>query len=187
MPKAAFFVFLIWCYTLPWAVFPYLSVWGRFVPGKSIKCPNFIYTIQLHFMLKFIDISEGFLTTCTFDYLSDSFDNKLFVVVLFIFSYCIPMLLIIYYYSQICKHVFNHEKALRVQAKKMNIESLRTTTSSTTAEVRIARAAITICFLFVAGRIFCQFIDTFIVFSLYIYSSLLRLLLLLLLIVIELG
>lgn len=34
MPKAAFFVFLIWCYTLPWAIFPFLSVWGRFVPGK---------------------------------------------------------------------------------------------------------------------------------------------------------
>lgn len=71
---------------------------------------------------------------------------------LFTFSYCIPMLLIIYYYSQICKHVFTHEKALRTQAKKMNIESLRTNTSSTTAEVRIARAAITICFLFVAGN-----------------------------------
>lgn len=78
---------------------------------------------------------------------------------LFTFSYCIPMMLIIYYYSQICKHVFSHEKALRVQAKKMNIESLRTTTSSTTAEVRIARAAITICFLFVAGTVKFTFIQ----------------------------
>lgn len=98
--------------------------------------------------------TEGFLTSCTFDYLTDTFDNQLFVAVLFTFSYCIPMLLIIYYYSQIVKHVFSHEKALRAQAKKMNVESLRQNQKggATTAEVRIAKAAITICFLFVAGE-----------------------------------
>lgn len=64
------------------------------------------------------------------------------------------MTLIIYYYSQIVKHVFSHEKALRSQAKKMNVESLRSNqkgAGNSTAEVRIAKAAITICFLFVAG------------------------------------
>lgn len=90
MTKAIFFVLFIWCYTTPWAVFPFLQIWGRFVP-------------------------EGFLTSCTFDYLTDSFDTRLFVGVLFTFSYCIPMLLIIYYYSQIVSHVFSHEKALRQQ------------------------------------------------------------------------
>lgn len=114
--------------------------------------------------------TEGFLTSCTFDYLTDSFDNRLFVGTLFTFSYCIPMTLIIYYYSQIVKHVFSHEKQLRVQAKKMNVESLRSNQkggSSSTAEVRIAKAAITICFLFVAGkeelclftRICCKYVD----------------------------
>lgn len=64
------------------------------------------------------------------------------------------MLLIIYYYSQIVKHVFSHEKQLRAQAKKMNVESLRSNqkAGSSTAEVRIAKAAITICFLFVACK-----------------------------------
>lgn len=92
------------------------------------------------------------MTSCTFDYLTDTFDNKLFVAVLFTFSYAIPMMLIIYYYSQIVKHVFRHEKTLRTQAKKMNVESLRSNKSSgsQTAEIRIAKAAITICFLFVA-------------------------------------
>lgn len=64
------------------------------------------------------------------------------------------MTLIIYYYSQIVKNVFSHEKALRSQAKKMNVESLRSNqkgAGNSTAEVRIAKAAITICFLFVAG------------------------------------
>lgn len=66
------------------------------------------------------------------------------------------MMLIIYYYSQIVKHVFSHEKALRSQAKKMNVESLRSNqkgAGNSTAEVRIAKAAITICFLFVAGTL----------------------------------
>lgn len=40
MPKAVFIVILVWCYTIPWALFPYLRVWGRFVPGKYSS--NFI-------------------------------------------------------------------------------------------------------------------------------------------------
>lgn len=35
MTKAVFIVILIWCYAIPWALFPYFKVWGRFVPGKS--------------------------------------------------------------------------------------------------------------------------------------------------------
>lgn len=45
----------------------------------------------------------------------DTFDNHMFVAVIFTFSYVIPMSMIIYFYSQIVKHVFSHEKALRDQ------------------------------------------------------------------------
>lgn len=43
---------------------------------------------------------------------------------------------------------------MREQAKKMNVESLRANQSgnSQIAEIRIAKAAITICFLFVACK-----------------------------------
>lgn len=34
MTKAVFFIILIWMYILPWALFPYFKLWGRFVPGK---------------------------------------------------------------------------------------------------------------------------------------------------------
>ena len=63
------------------------------------------------------------------------------------------MTLIIYFYSQIVSKVFSHEKALREQAKKMNVESLRSNQSpaSQSAELRIAKAAIAICSLFVAS------------------------------------
>lgn len=62
--------------------------------------------------------SEGFLTACTFDYLTRTFDNRLFIGAIFTFSYVIPMLMIIYFYSQIVSKVFSHEKALREQVSR---------------------------------------------------------------------
>ncbi|XP_070490337.1 opsin, ultraviolet-sensitive-like [Chironomus tepperi] len=128
MTKAFVILFLIWGYTTPWAIVPFLELWSRFVP-------------------------EGFLTSCTFDYLTDTFDNRMFVGTIFTFSYVIPMSLIIYYYSQIVSHVVAHEKALKAQAKKMNVESLRSNVDQQkqSVEIRIAKAAITVCFLFVAS------------------------------------
>lgn len=113
---------------VPWAIVPALELWGRFVP-------------------------EGYLTSCTFDYLTDTFDNHMFVGTIFTFSYVFPMTFIIYYYSQIVSHVVNHEKALKAQAKKMNVESLRSNqdTQKASVEVRIAKACITVCALFVAA------------------------------------
>lgn len=110
------FISVIWIYVLPWALMPLMGVWGRFVP-------------------------EGFLTSCTFDYLTDNNETRYFVATIFFFSYVIPMSLIVYYYSQIVSHVVNHEKALRAQAKKMNVESLRSNANSNaeSAEIRIAK------------------------------------------------
>ncbi|XP_058797459.1 opsin, ultraviolet-sensitive isoform X2 [Phymastichus coffea] len=121
-------VTLIWTYVLPWALMPLLGVWGRFAP-------------------------EGYLTSCTFDYLTDTDETRYFVATIFTFSYIFPMSMIIYFYSQIVGFVVNHEKALRAQAKKMNVESLRSgqKQQEQSAEVRIAKAAITVCFLFVAA------------------------------------
>ncbi|XP_059469982.1 opsin, ultraviolet-sensitive-like [Neocloeon triangulifer] len=125
--NAIIFVILTWAYATPWTLMPLLEVWSRFVP-------------------------EGYLTSCTFDYLTDTFENKLFVFFIFIFAYVIPMSLIIFFYSQIVSQVFNHEKALRAQAKKMNVESLRSgDQAAVSAEVRIAKTAISICGLFVAS------------------------------------
>lgn len=109
-------IVLIWMYTIPWGLMPSMGVWGRFVP-------------------------EGFLTACSFDYLTDSDEIRYFVGTIFTFSYAIPMLMIIYFYSQIVGHVVNHEKALREQAKKMNVESLRSgqNKDQASAEVRIAK------------------------------------------------
>lgn len=90
--KALVMIIAVWMYTLPWGILPLLEFWGRFVP-------------------------EGYLTSCTFDYLTKTFDNQMYVAVIFTFSYVLPMSLIIYYYGQIVSHVIAHEKTLREQVQ----------------------------------------------------------------------
>ncbi|XP_059489071.1 opsin, ultraviolet-sensitive [Neocloeon triangulifer] len=125
--KVFFMILLTWGYAIPWTLMPLTSYWGRFVP-------------------------EGYLTSCTFDYLTNTMENKMFVFFIFVFSYFIPMFSIIFFYSQIVGHVVNHEKALKAQAKKMNVDSLRSgEKANASAEIRIAKTAIGICALFVAS------------------------------------
>ncbi|KAG8312869.1 opsin, ultraviolet-sensitive-like [Homalodisca vitripennis] len=126
--KAFIFILVIWTYVTPWVFFPASQTWGRFAP-------------------------EGYLTACSFDYLTRTPENQFFVLVLFFVCYVLPMTMIVFFYSQIVSHVVNHEKALKQQAKKMNVESLRSNQNqqNQSAEIRIAKAAITICFLFVAS------------------------------------
>ena len=69
--------------------------------------------------------SEGMLVTCSYDYLSQDWNRRSFVLYAFVFNYCTPMSFVIFFYSQIVGAVVSHEKALKAQAKKMNVESLR--------------------------------------------------------------
>merc|ERR1719233_342622 len=59
-----------------------------------------------------------------------------------IFFYCAPVSLICFFYH-IVNAVFQHEKALKEQAKKMNVASLRTNSDQEkqSAEIRIAKVA----------------------------------------------
>ena len=69
--------------------------------------------------------SEGQLISCSYDYLSQDFNSVSFVLYAYIFNYCIPVSSCIFFYSQIVMAVVKHERALKEQAKKMNVESLR--------------------------------------------------------------
>lgn len=88
--KVTLIIFCIWMYALPFTILPAMEVWGRFVP-------------------------EGYLTSCTFDYMGDTPAIKAFVACIFIYAYCIPMSLTAYFYSKIVSHVRDHEKLLREQ------------------------------------------------------------------------
>lgn len=88
--KAFLLAAFTWIYALPWAVLPFLEIWGKFAP-------------------------EGYLTTCTVDYLTDTSQTRMFIVTIFFAAYVLPLSLIIYFYTKIVLHVINHEKSLKAQ------------------------------------------------------------------------
>ncbi|CAL8073880.1 unnamed protein product [Orchesella dallaii] len=119
MVHAFIIVAFIWAYALGVVLPPLLKVWNRFSP-------------------------EGLLTTCSFDYMNDNTWDKSFVIFIFTCAYVIPLLILILCYSQIVATVWAHEKTLRDQAKKMNVESLRSNADNKDAkvEMKIAMAAL---------------------------------------------
>ena len=82
--------------------------------------------------------------------MSDDANTKLFVGAIFVYSYIIPLSLILFYYSKIVKHVHEHEQQLRAQAKKMNVTSLRSNAqqNESSAEVRICKVGLTLASIF---------------------------------------
>jgi len=116
----------IWLWATPFSVLPFFQIWGRFVP-------------------------EGFLTTCSFDFMSEDQSTRAFVGAIFVYSYIIPLSILLYFYSKIVGTVSQHEQTLRSQAKKMNVTSLRANQEENeqSAEVRIAKVALTLAGLFI--------------------------------------
>lgn len=93
-----------------------------------------------------------FLTTCSFDYLTENDEIKVFVLAIFIWAYAIPMIIICIFYIKLFGHIQKHEKMLRDQAKKMNVQSLSNKDASAeSVEMRIAKACFTIFFMFVCA------------------------------------
>lgn len=63
------------------------------------------------------------------------------------------MIMIAIFYSKLFKHVGRHEKMLKEQAKRMNVQSLSANkdNAAQSVEIRIAKACFTIFFLFVCA------------------------------------
>ncbi|XP_045760488.1 opsin-1-like [Maniola jurtina] len=110
-------VMAIWVFSLAWTVAPMFG-WGRYVP-------------------------EGNMTACGTDYFDKSWANRSYILIYSIFVYYTPLLLIIYSYFFIVQAVAAHEKAMREQAKKMNVASLRSSDqANTSAECKLAKVAL---------------------------------------------
>nr|BAG80986.1 opsin [Branchinella kugenumaensis] len=127
--KGMAFIMILWTwiYANAFCLPAMLEVWGNFSP-------------------------EGLLSTCSFDYLNDNkFHGYFYTMYIFTGAYCVPMLLLMFFYSQIVKAVWAHEASSRAQAKKMNVESLRSNADANaeSAEMRIAKVALTNVLLWV--------------------------------------
>lgn len=79
-PQALVFIVFTWFWSMPFTLMPWLGIWGRY-------------------------IAEGYLTTCSFDYLTEDLDTKVFVGAIFLWAYCIPIIFICLYYFKLFFHV----------------------------------------------------------------------------------
>lgn len=107
----------IWAFALAWTLAPFFG-WNRYVP-------------------------EGNMTACGTDYLSKEWLSRSYILIYSVFVYFLPLFLIIYSYFFIIQAVSAHEKAMREQAKKMNVASLRSAeAANTSAECKLAKVAL---------------------------------------------
>jgi len=110
-------VLFIWGISLAWTLPPFFG-WNRYVP-------------------------EGNLTACGTDYLSKDFLSQSYLYALAVGAYLFPLIWIIFAYYNIVKQVFVHEKAMKEQAKRMGVKSLRNEENQkTSAEIRLAKVAL---------------------------------------------
>lgn len=117
--KALIIVAFIWIYAIISACPPFFFQWG----GYNL---------------------EGLLYTCTYDFLTEDWNHQSFILATFVNHWLLPMLLIVYFYSRIVKAVIAHEAALKAQAKKMGLKSIKYEGSDQdSAEIRIAKVATT--------------------------------------------
>lgn len=115
--KALLEILIIWLFAAVWAILPMVG-WNRYVP-------------------------EGNMTACGTDYLTKDWSSKSYILVYSIFVYYTPLFTIIYSYYFIVSAVAAHEKAMREQAKKMNVQSLRSgDNQNISAEVKLAKVAL---------------------------------------------
>ncbi|XP_046836016.1 rhodopsin-like [Vespa crabro] len=116
--RALLQIIIIWSFGLLWTILPMVG-WNRYVP-------------------------EGNMTACGTDYLSKDWGSKSYILVYSVFVYYLPLFTIIYSYYFIVFAVAAHERAMKEQAKKMNVASLRSgDNQNTSAEAKLAKVALT--------------------------------------------
>ncbi|XP_014087806.1 opsin Rh6 [Bactrocera oleae] len=117
----------VWCICGTWAILPMVG-WNRYVP-------------------------EGNMTACGTDYFAKDWFNRSYIIVYSLWVYATPLTTIIFSYYHIMKAVWAHEKAMRDQAKKMNVASLRNSEADKgkSIEIKLAKVAlVTISLWFLA-------------------------------------
>ena len=118
----------------------YLSVMsGKFKITEPYS-KEWIFMKKLHFRTNghsdncfWLSLSEGLFLTCSYDFLTEDWNHKSYCLYAFIANFLFPLVLVIFFYSQIFKAVVVHEAALKAQAKKMNVDSLRSNAVSYTS------------------------------------------------------
>jgi len=114
---AMFRILIIWAKATFWTLPPFFG-WNRYTP-------------------------EGNMTACGTDYLAQDWFSQSYLWAFSVGSWLLPLFWIVFAYSKIVSKVFAHEKAMKEQAKKMGIKSLRNEeTQKTSNEMKLAKVAL---------------------------------------------
>jgi len=71
-------------------------------------------------------VPEGYLTSCSFDYLSDDWSTRIFILVFFIMAWIVPISIIIASYSTVLRYVtqnpiiLRQERAIEVMSQSVD-------------------------------------------------------------------
>jgi len=117
--KRAFIILMvIWANSALWSVPPFFG-WGAYVP-------------------------EGFQTSCTFDYLTQTMNNYTFVIGMYMFGFIFPVAIIFFCYLGIVRAIFAHHAEMMATASRMGATATKADADKK-SEIQIAKvAAITI-------------------------------------------
>lgn len=120
--KAFMMIIVVWIWSLVWSVPPIFG-WGAYIP-------------------------EGFQTSCTFDYLTRETHVTTFIIGMYIGGFVLPLIIIAASYILIWRAIRKHDREMLKMAKKMKVEDIRANQEKSNAEVRIAKIAMMIVFLY---------------------------------------
>lgn len=120
--KAFMMICIVWVWSLC-ASLPPLFGWGRYV-------------------------AEGFQTSCTFDYLTTTPNNRTYIFFLYLFGFAAPLLVIALSYILIIRALKKHERKMQQMAAKMKVDDIKANQEKTKAEVKVAKVAIIIVFFY---------------------------------------
>lgn len=108
----------IWIYSLAFSLPPLLHIWNKYVP-------------------------EGYLTSCSFDYLSKDATSQMFVAAFFIAAYVFPLFIIIASYVLIVYKVKKSGSQFEEQGMKRRYES-RNSRAKEKVEFRLVKCALSL-------------------------------------------
>lgn len=97
-------------------------------------------------------VPEGYLTSCSFDYLSDDFNSRIYIFIFFIGAFVVPMAIIIYSYIGIVfvvkrsRLVFNESKTEGSGKEGTNFAKFQTQRNN---EIKLAKIAFCLITLWV--------------------------------------
>ncbi|KAL5018843.1 hypothetical protein ScPMuIL_004565 [Solemya velum] len=117
--RALFIILIVWIWSTAWAIPPVLD-WGAY-------------------------ILEAFQTSCTFDFLTRTYDNQSFIVCVYVCGFLVPLTFIVVSYFKLFVYLKRHTQFM---ARTPMQSSCNSRIRSTRVEIRVARVAITIVVLF---------------------------------------